>query len=115
MLLLLQVPLRVLQHRVRQVGNHTVAQGRVDWTDSSPCLATWEDLEFLQQFPRAPAWGQAGTQGSGDASIPDHLPDITEEQTPMVTTSDGPVDEPTRREGMIAFEDAGGPSTQLSR
>jgi hypothetical protein len=27
-------------------------------------LATWEDLEALKQrFPRAPAWGQAGSEG----------------------------------------------------
>jgi hypothetical protein len=32
-------------------------------------LATWENLEQLkQQFPRAPAWGHAGSQGRANVN-----------------------------------------------
>jgi hypothetical protein len=51
-----QVPVHILQHRIRQDGLATVAQVLGQWSGSSPELATWEDLEALkQQFPRAPA------------------------------------------------------------
>jgi hypothetical protein len=41
-------------------------QGQVKWSSSPNLLATWEDLQSLRQrFPRAPAWGQAGS-GRGD-------------------------------------------------
>ena len=60
----LQIPVQVLQRKVCQVGHRIIVRGLVQWSDSSPADATWEDLEFLkQQFPRAPAWGQAGSQG----------------------------------------------------
>lgn len=59
----LQIPLRVLKHRVRCLGDRTMAQALVEWSDSSPQEATWEDIDSLkQQFPRAPAWAQAGFQ-----------------------------------------------------
>lgn len=33
-------------------------------------LSTWEDEEApKQQFPHAPAWGQAGSQGRGDVTV----------------------------------------------
>lgn len=73
LILLCKVP-RVLQHRVRQVGNRSLTQGLVEWSDSSPAAAIWEDLEFLrQQFPCAPAWGQAGIQEGGMSVSPCHL------------------------------------------
>ena len=35
-------------------------------------LATWEPLEYIkQQFPRAPAWGQAASQDGGNVSNSD--------------------------------------------
>jgi hypothetical protein len=67
----LQVPIRVLQHRMRQRGHRTVTQGLVQWSGAAVDQATWEDLEALaQRFPGAPAWGQAGTQAGGIVSVP---------------------------------------------
>lgn len=66
---ILQVPVRVLQRRIRQQGLRTVVQVLVQWSGASEEMATWEDLEPLQQqFPRSHAWGQAGFQGSGIVS-----------------------------------------------
>ncbi|EMS57213.1 hypothetical protein TRIUR3_30242 [Triticum urartu] len=66
-----KVPVQVLQSRVRQVGQKTVAQGLILWSGSSPDEATWEDLESpRQQFPRAAAWGQAISQRRGNVSEP---------------------------------------------
>ena len=62
----LQIPMRVLQHRVKQVQNKTIAQVLVQWSGADESAATWEDLDSLKQsFPRAPAWGQAVSQGGG--------------------------------------------------
>jgi hypothetical protein len=68
---LFQVPAVVLQKRVAQRGNRTVAQGLIQWSESTPDSATWEDLDELhRQFPFAPAWGQAGIQEEGIISGP---------------------------------------------
>jgi hypothetical protein len=41
------------------------------WSSQPSSLATWEDLEALKHtFPQAPAWGQAGSHGGGNVSIP---------------------------------------------
>jgi hypothetical protein len=54
----LQVPVKILRHRLGAEGSHQVL---VQWSGLSPSLATWEDVTHLQQrFPQAPAWGQAG-------------------------------------------------------
>jgi hypothetical protein len=38
----------------------------VKWSGLDESLSTWEDEEALrQQFPQAPAWGHAATQGGG--------------------------------------------------
>jgi ribosomal protein L21E len=64
-----QIPVQVLQRRIRQKDLHTVPQVLVQWTGQSEASATWEDLEALRQrFPLAPAWGQAGFQGQGVVS-----------------------------------------------
>lgn len=66
-----KIPLRVLQTRVRQQGLRTVVQVLVHWSDSPVEEATWEDqVSLQQQFPHAPAWGQAGTQEGGIVSVP---------------------------------------------
>jgi hypothetical protein len=58
-----QVPKQVLQHRWTS-GDHPIEQGLIRWSHMPASLATWENLEQLkQQFPRAPAWGHAGSQG----------------------------------------------------
>jgi hypothetical protein len=64
-----QVPIQVLQRRVRQAGLRTVVQVLVQWSGAPTSSATWEDMEELQQrFPHAPAWGQAGEQEGGNVS-----------------------------------------------
>lgn len=63
---LFQVPVRVLQRRVRQRDLRTVVQVLVQWSGAPVDAATWEDLDSLKQrFPRASAWGQAEFQGGG--------------------------------------------------
>ncbi|KAJ1260737.1 hypothetical protein BS78_10G255400 [Paspalum vaginatum] len=65
------IPLQVLQRRFITRGDNTVKQGLIRWSDMPDDLATWEDLESLQQrFPRAPAWRQAGSQGRGNVTAP---------------------------------------------
>ena len=44
----LQVPFKVLQHRMRHKGSSDVAQVLVQWSRLSEALATWEDAEALQ-------------------------------------------------------------------
>jgi len=65
----LQFFFKILQQRMVQRGRDTITQELVHWSESSPELATWEDLDSLkQQFPRALAWGQAVSKGSGIVS-----------------------------------------------
>jgi hypothetical protein len=46
-----------------------VPQVLVRWSYLPEELCTWEDeVPLRQQFPRAPAWGQAGSKGGGDAT-----------------------------------------------
>jgi hypothetical protein len=60
--------LQVLETRMISKGSAQVAQVKVLWSGMTD-LATWEDLDALkQQFPRAPAWGQAVTQEGGNVS-----------------------------------------------
>jgi hypothetical protein len=64
-----QVPVRVLQRRLRQQGPVSVSQVLVQWSGQPEALATWEDCDELQQhFPRALAWGQASSQGKGSVN-----------------------------------------------
>lgn len=64
----LQVPVRILQRRWSS-GDHPIEEILVEWSQMPPSLATWELADQLrQQFPRAPAWGQAGSQDRGSVS-----------------------------------------------
>lgn len=69
-----QIPLHVIARlTITRVGT-MVAQVRIRQFGLAPDLATWEDEEVLKiRFPRAPAWGQAGSEGEGDVSttVPD--------------------------------------------
>jgi hypothetical protein len=42
-------PLRILDHRVRQLRNPLVDQVKVQWDKYSPGSATWDDVETLQR------------------------------------------------------------------
>jgi hypothetical protein len=52
----LQVPEALLQHRLHQRWDGSVAQVLVKWSGMHEDLATWEDMEApWQKFPFAPA------------------------------------------------------------
>jgi hypothetical protein len=56
-----QVLEKVLRRRMSSHGAQPVLQGLIKWSASLEALATWEDLEALQQcFLHAPACPQAG-------------------------------------------------------
>lgn len=62
----LQVPLRILDCRLHRHSKDMIPQVLVQWSNLPPQLSTWEDEESLhQEFPRAPAWGQAVSQEGG--------------------------------------------------
>ena len=108
----IQVPLSILQKRVRSQGNKTIAQGLVHWSESSPADATWEDLEHLkQQFPRAPAWGQAGSQGGRNVSTPE----VASDSQAAATTGEGPVPHPTSSDEAGRFKGPRGPAARPTR
>ena len=72
----LQVPQAILDRRLRQHNDRVIPQVLVRWSYLPNTLSTWEDEESLhQQFPRAPAWGQAGSKGGRDVTGD---PDISE-------------------------------------
>ena len=74
------IPVQVLQQRRIQRGATSVEQVLVRWSDSTAELATWEDKESLrQQFPRAPAWGQAVSKEAGIVSIPIRQQSVVDE------------------------------------
>jgi hypothetical protein len=55
-----QVPKKIMQHRLVNRGVNTIVQVLIKWSSLPESLATWEDLEAVQQhLPTAPAWGQA--------------------------------------------------------
>lgn len=63
----LQIPMKILQRRVRATNHDVTPQVLVQWSNLPRSLATWEDTEALHQcFPRAPAWGQVGLRQGGD-------------------------------------------------
>lgn len=65
-----QVPVAVLDTRVRKSGNAVIQQALIHWSDCPVEEATWEDLEDLRShFPRALAWGQANFQGRGNVRM----------------------------------------------
>ena len=66
-----RVPMEVLQRRVIPTANGSVEQGLILWSGWPSDMATWENLLQLRQaFPRAPAWGQAGSKGSRGVNGP---------------------------------------------
>jgi transposase InsO family protein len=64
-----RVPIAILQRRQAPTTAGMGEQVLVQWSGWPPELATWEFLETVrQQYPRAPAWGQAGSQAPGTVS-----------------------------------------------
>jgi hypothetical protein len=75
-----RIPLKVLQHRTVNTANGSVEQGLILWSGWSVDMATWENLlQLRQDFPRAPAWGQAGTQALGSVGGPTTIATSDEE------------------------------------
>jgi hypothetical protein len=75
------VPAHILQQRQVTKGKRLVQQGLIRWSNLPASLATWEDLEYLQQqFPHAGIWQQPGVQGRGNVS--DSTADDEDEPTP---------------------------------
>jgi hypothetical protein len=63
------------------------SQVLIQWSHLPIQLSTWEDEAALrQEFPRAPAWGQADSQGGESVTIP---PDSTEGMTRSKTRKSG--------------------------
>ena len=83
-----QVLVRIVQRRW-SAGAHPVEQALVEWSHMPPALATWESVEQLrQQFPRAPAWGQAVSQDRGNVSAPEEPePDEPSKEPEQAETS----------------------------
>jgi hypothetical protein len=75
----LQVPIHILQRRLVQRGA-MVPQVKVVWSGLDVALATWEDVVALRdRFPRAPALGQAGSEGPADVSNTGTVPGMEDE------------------------------------
>lgn len=71
----LQVPIAVLDRRLHQQNTKMIPQVLIQWSGWPVELSTWEDEEALrQQFPNAPAWGQAGSKGGEDVTNPTSEP-----------------------------------------
>jgi transposase InsO family protein len=63
-----QVPHKILDRRWTS-GSSPIEEVLVQWSQMPPSLATWENWEHIQQrFPRAPAWGHAGSKEGGIVS-----------------------------------------------
>ena len=111
----LQVHVQVLDRRVRQSGRKTVMQGLILWSCGTPATATWEDLDSLkQEFPRAPAWGQAGSQGEGDVSIAKTRTEPLV-QSRRVIANQQTVADPATEDGAIEFNQGDGPAQRPKR
>jgi hypothetical protein len=58
------IPLTIVDRHLVKKVNTAIPQVKVTWSGLPPSASTWEDYNVLKQrFPKAPAWGQATTQG----------------------------------------------------
>ena len=87
-----RVPELILQRRSVTHDSKSIQQVLVKWSSWPSSLATWEDLISLQQrFPRAPAWGQAASQGRGNVStLSSESDQVAEDQTRELRSSKRP-------------------------
>jgi hypothetical protein len=66
----LQVPEQILDSKLFWRGGKALSQVLVKWMDWDVSLATWEDETVLkQQFPAAPAGGQAVSRGNMSTTL----------------------------------------------
>jgi hypothetical protein len=95
-----QYPVKVLQRRVSSSNNTVIPQVLIQWSGMPRSLATWEDLEALKQrFPRAPAWGQATSEGGEDVSS--QLPEEPEDVARTVAGTARPGEVPRRKSSCV--------------
>jgi hypothetical protein len=67
----LQVPVAVLDTRLRRHAGKVQNQLLIQWSGWHPTLSTWEEEnDIKRRFPFAPAWGQAGVSGGENVSVP---------------------------------------------
>ena len=86
--------MEVLQRRVIPTANGSVEQGLTLWSGWPSGMVTWENLLQLRQaFPRAPAWGQAGSKGPGVLTA--HLLQLHQKKRPKYLGLDHALAGPT--------------------
>jgi hypothetical protein len=96
-----QVPEAILQ-RWWTSGDHPIEQVLIKWSLMPPTLATWEPYAQLrQQFPRAPAWGHAGSQEGGNVST--IHPTTTALRSPSLLTKEAQMCRPAREKKPNSF------------
>jgi hypothetical protein len=62
-------PQQIIDERMIKRGSKEVPQVKVQWSGMPPSLQTWESVfAIVNEFPQAPAWGQAGTRGGGSVT-----------------------------------------------
>jgi hypothetical protein len=90
-----QYPVKILQRRRKRHNAQLIDQILVQWSSWPKHLTTWEDeITLKATFPRAPAWGQAGSQGGRNvttSAASDVVPgEETTEADEVVELSKGP-------------------------
>ncbi|KAJ1255464.1 hypothetical protein BS78_K215600 [Paspalum vaginatum] len=59
-------PVQILDRRLVQKGNSTRSQLLVQWYSLPSTMATWEEeCDLRRRYPKAPVWGQSGSQAEG--------------------------------------------------
>ena len=94
----LQVPLEILDRRLHLHREKTQPQVLVRWSRTPLELSTWEDEDALrQQFPRAPAWGQAIFQGLRNVTRAPVPPTKKDEDVGAIQEGEGGLTKRARR------------------
>lgn len=63
-------PVAFLYSRMVKKGASVLSQIKVQWSDISNSITTWEEASDLRRrFPACAAWGQAAFRGGGNARI----------------------------------------------
>ena len=84
----LQFPVKILQERIRRSDLRSMAQVLLRWSGEDASSATWEEKDLLRQlFPRASAWGQAGSQEGANVTADREGRTRPLEQNPTVPAS----------------------------